>query len=133
MNINEIITSLSTFRKEGDIKNSNYKNRYQELENIVRYCCDVWNNIVYAFKKINQEVDFDPRFYYQSIIFNLNMLGNITSVIGGDILENDIKLKDLRDNIAHMDEKIKNNSILLISMIYILMQSPKVMVCHILM
>jgi hypothetical protein len=108
MPINKIITSLSIFFEEDKITNTNYKNRYQELRNLVFYCCDIWNNVVYAWDRISVEKNnFDPRFYYQSIIFNLYMLGAITSSIGSDALNNDRSLKDLRDNIAHMDERLK--------------------------
>jgi hypothetical protein len=108
MSINKIIISLSIFLDENKINNSIYKDRYKELQNIVSCCCDTWNNVVYAWKRINvKEDDYDPRFYYQSIIFNLYMLGAITNSMGSDILSNNGELKDLRDNIAHMDEKLK--------------------------
>ena len=106
-NINKIITNMSTFKTDVELKN--YKNWYEGLKNKINYCCDVWNNIAYAWRKVNDTngVDFDSRFYYQSIIFNLFMLGAITKSIEYDILENDKNLKDLRNNIAHMDEKLE--------------------------
>lgn len=97
------------FKKVSEVDNKNYLNRYEELRNMCFYCCDLWDNIAYAWLKIqSREGSHDPRFYYQSIIFNLYILSSITKSIEFDVLSKAKGLKDLRDNIAHIDEKLKN-------------------------
>lgn len=80
----------------------------EELLNMIKYCCDLWSYIYYAWQEIqSKRRGIDNRFYYQTIIFNLFMLSAITRKIGSDVIGNNKNLKDLRDNIAHMDEKLK--------------------------
>jgi hypothetical protein len=109
--INEIIWTHYKIKEKNEIKNVYFNDRYEELTNILKYSIDLWNHIVYAWKKINKQDDnekgIDKRFYYQSIIFNLYMLSSITKLLGSDITENSEALKDLRNNIAHIDEKLK--------------------------
>ncbi len=106
--LKKIIIPFCVFKPESDIKNLNFKNRYGELQNMIRCCINVWNDIIYAWSKTQaRESDCDPRFYYQTIIFNLYMLSAVTRRIESDVLENNESLKNMRDNIAHMDEKLK--------------------------
>jgi len=92
------------------LKNGSYN---EENNQLVFYSGDLWNYVVYAWNKINQQdydnnIPCDPRFYYQALILNLHMLGLVTKKLGKDILDGDTNLKDLRDNISHMDEKLNN-------------------------
>ena len=107
-NLYTIIWPFCIFSPEDKIKNTNFKGKYNELKNLLFYWIDQWNNIIYAFNKTKDlSSDFDPRFYYQSILFNLYMLWSICQRIEADILGDGDNLKNLRDNIAHMDEKLK--------------------------
>lgn len=106
----EIIKTHCQFHEEKDIENKNFKGRIEELKNLILYSIDLWNFIIYAWTKISDEKDksLDSRFYFQSIIFNLYMLGAITNRVEDNILDDFKNLKDMRDNIAHMDEKLKH-------------------------
>jgi len=110
MTIQKIIFSFCVYKEETCINNSQYTHKYNELKQLTKYCCDIWNNIVYAWKRTHTQIpnqDIDIRFYYQTIIFNLYILGITTKSIERDILMEEQNLKDLRDNIAHMAERLK--------------------------
>lgn len=108
MPLKRISFPFSEFKSAHQIINKNYKNRYEELQNLIRYSCFIWADVVYAWSKIQEQArGSDQRFYFQSIVFNLYMLGAITKRIERDVTCGDPSLKDLRDNIAHIDEKLK--------------------------
>jgi hypothetical protein len=108
MALDKISIPHSRLKPPTDIHNTNYIDKCPQLVNMILHCCHIWNDIAYAWSKIQEKVGrYDPKFYYQAIIFNLYMLGAITKRIENDILNNNDSLKDLRDNIAHMDERLK--------------------------
>lgn len=106
----EIAISKLKIKNMNSIKNSSLK--LEQIESLMNELLLNWNDVVYAFRKIEKfeeknEENYDPRFYFKSIIFNLFMINSIGRRLGSSKFAENSSLKDLRDNLAHLDEKLK--------------------------
>lgn len=72
---------------------------------LIKYAFQLWNEIYYAYEQAIQSSE--KNFYYKSIAFNIYLLCAILSKKRITVSElNTDYVKDLRDIIAHIDEKI---------------------------
>jgi hypothetical protein len=88
--------------------------RLRSSNRLIEYCYALWNDIFFAYGITKNEVA-NPKleFYYKSIAFNIYLLyASIHRLKAGGLQINNIDKglsKDIRDLIAHFDEKILEN------------------------